>query len=155
VRAKLLLSFPDGLRMEEARDQFLAANGLSLEDYIAPTFTIGMFGVPFRLPSTRGRRRDVPLHDLHHVLTGFATDWPGEAEIGIWEIRTRCRSFAAYFLNGSAVMIGLFLCPRRVWQAFRTAKGKRNLYYDPAPYAALLQMTVGELRSLVGIESKE
>jgi hypothetical protein len=108
--------------MEEARDQFLAANGLSLEDYIAPTFTIGMFGVPFRLPSTRGRRRDVPLHDLHHVLTGFATDWPGEAEIGIWEI---------------------------------TAKGKRNLYYDPAPYAALLQMTVGELRSLVGIESKE
>jgi len=144
-------AFSDSLLMEEARNLYLAANGFSLRDYDASTFTIGFLGLSLKLPNTEGRKRVVPLHDLHHVLTGFGTDWVGEAEIGAWEIRAGCNSFIAYFLNGSAVIIGLFMSPRRVWRAFHAARGQLALYYDPAPYDHLMQMTVGELRKRLGI----
>jgi hypothetical protein len=143
--------YPDDLLVEQARDLYFAANGFSLRDYDAPTFTLGILGLSFKFPNTAGRKRIVPFHDLHHVLTGFATDWAGEAEIGAWELRAGCDNFAAYFLNAGGVVIGLFLCPRRLWRAFRAAKGQRTLYRDPLPYDRLLQMTVGELRKRLGM----
>jgi hypothetical protein len=144
-------SYSDTLVLKEARNLYLVANGFRIEDYTAPTFTIGILGRAFKFPNTAGRKRIVHLHDLHHVLTGFGTDWMGEAEIGAWELRAGCNSFIAYFLNGSGVIIGLFLSPRRVWHAFRAAKGQRTLYRDPIPYERLLQMTVGEVRKRLGI----
>jgi len=143
-----------GLLLEEARDRFLAANGLSLKDYASPTFSIGILGLTFKFPNTAERKRVVPLHDLHHVLTGYNTTWVGEAEIGAWELRAGCNTFTAYFLNGGGVIIGLFLSPRRVWRAFRAAKGQRTLYSDPLPYELLLQKTVTEVRQRLGIPSQ-
>jgi hypothetical protein len=125
--------------MQEACDLFLAANGFSVKDYVAPSFALGILGLRVKRPNTKGRQRDVPLHDIHHVLTGYATDWTGEAEIGAWEIRTGCRFFAAYFLNGSRVLLGLFLSPRRVWRAVSSARGKRNLYHDSLPYDRVME----------------
>ena len=137
--------------MREARDLYLAENGFSIRDYYAPMFTIAIFGLALKFPNTEAHKRAVPLHDLHHVLTGYGTDWIGEAEIGAWELRAGCNSFIVYFLNGSGVIIGLFISPRRVWRAFRAARGQRTLYNDPAPYERLLQMTVSELRKRLGI----
>jgi hypothetical protein len=85
------------------------------------------------------------------VLTGFGTDWIGEAEIGAWELRAGCNSFITYFLNGPGVIIGLFISPGRVWRALRAARGQRTLYRDPTPYERLLRMTVGELRARIAI----
>ena len=143
--------YTDDLLTQEARDLHFAANGFSIRNYEEPTFTIGIFGFSLKFPNTESRKRAVPLHDLHHVLTGYGTDWIGEAEIGAWELRGGCNSFITYFLNGSGVIIGLFLAPSRVWRAFRGARGQRTLYNDPVPYDQLLQMTVGELRNRVGI----
>jgi len=144
-------TYSDSLLMEKARNFYLAANGFSVRDYDASTFRIGILGMRLKLPNTAGRKRAIPLHDLHHVLTEYGTDWVGEAEIGAWELRAGCNSFITYYLNGWAVLIGLFISPGRVWRAFRAAKGQRTLYYDPAPYDRLLQMTVGELRRRLGI----
>jgi hypothetical protein len=146
--------YSDDLLMQEARDLHLAANGFNIHDYEARTFTIGIFGLALKFPNTEARKRAVPLHDLHHVLTGYGTDWIGEAEIGAWELRGGCNSFITYFLNGSGVIIGLLLGPRRVWRALLAARGQRTLYRDPAPYDHLLQMTVGELRTRLGIPQR-
>jgi len=143
--------YSDDLLMLEARDLHLAANGFSVRDYEAPRFTIGIFGLSLRFPNTEARKRAVPLHDLHHVLTGYGTDWIGEAEIGVWELRGGCNSFITYFLNGSGVVIGFFLAPHRVWRAFQAARGQRTLYNYPLPYDRLLQMAVGDLRKRLGI----
>jgi hypothetical protein len=137
--------------MREARDLYLAENGFNIRDYDAPTFTIPILGMPLKFPNTEAHKRAVPLHDLHHVLTGYGTDWIGEAEIGAWELRAGCNSFIVYFLNGSGVIIGLFISPRRVWRAFQAARGQSTLYNDPVPYKSLLEMTVGELRKRLGI----
>lgn len=144
-------AYPDSLLVGEARDLYFAANGFSIRDYEAPTFAIGILGLRLKLPNTRARKRAIPLHDLHHVLTGFGTDWIGEAEVGAWELRAGCNSFITYFLNGSGVIIGLFISPGRVWRALRAARGQRTLYRDPTPYERLLRMTVGELRARIGI----
>jgi hypothetical protein len=144
-------SYSENTNLKEARDLFLAANHLSVEEYTAPTFTIGVCGWQLKFPNTEGRKRAVPFHDLHHVLTGYETTWLGEAEIGAWELRAGCNSFITYYLNGSGVLIGLFLSPRCVWRAFRAAKGQHTLYLDSLPYERLLQMTVGEVRHRLGI----
>jgi hypothetical protein len=143
--------YPGTMVLREARDAYMAANGFKVEEYEAPTFTIGFWGVPVKFPNTKGRKRIVPFHDLHHVLTGFATDWAGEAEIGAWELRAGCTNFMAYYLNGGGVLIGLLLCPGRLWRAFRAAKGQHTLYRDGISYESVLQMTVGEARARLGI----
>jgi hypothetical protein len=148
---KPAIVYSDALVMEEARNLYFAANGFSIQDYGASTFTIGFWGVRVKFPNVEARKRVVPLHDLHHVLTGYGTDWIGEAEIGAWELRAGCNSWVAYFLNGSGVIIGLAFSPARVWRAFLEAKGQHTLYRDSADYGSLLAMTVGEIRKRLGI----
>lgn len=139
------------LGMLEARDRYLGENGLSVEGYTAPTFTLRFLGIPVTFPSTANRKRALPLHDMHHILTGYGTDWAGEAQIGAWELRAGCNSLVLYWLNGWGVVFGLFLAPVRTWRAFRSARGQLSLYRDPTPYASLLQMSVGELRARLKI----
>ena len=91
------------------------------------------------------------MHDFHHILTGYGTNWIGEAEIGAWELRAGCNSLVTYWLNGSGVVLGLFISPRRVWRAFRAARGQHTLYREAEQYAALLEMSVDALRRRLGI----
>jgi hypothetical protein len=137
--------------MMEARDRFLAENNFRVADYSAPTYTLKILGVPLKLPNTKAHQWATPLHDLHHVLTGYPTNWIGEAEIGAWELRAGCKTLVVYWLDLSGVVIGLLLSPARVWRAFRAAKGQRTLYRDPALCQSLPQMTVGEVRARLGI----
>lgn len=143
--------YSDSMCMKEARDLFLASNHLSVEGYSAPTFTLRVLGLPLKFPNTAARKRAVPLHDLHHVLTGYGTNWMGEAEIGAWELRAGCNSFITYFLNGGGVIIGMLLSPSRVWRAFRAAKGQHTLYLDSLSYERLLQMSIAEVRQRLRI----
>ena len=139
------------LRMREALDQYFKLNGFTAEGYTAPTFTLKLLGIPFTFPSTAGRKRALPLHDFHHILTGYGTDWVGEAEIGAWELRAGCKDLAAYVLNGGGVVIGLLLSPLRVWRAFRAARGQRTLYREAESYQEMLELTVATLRTRLGI----
>lgn len=139
------------LTMREALDLYFQRSGFDAASYTAPTFTLKFLGIPLTFPSTAGRKRALPLHDFHHILTGYGTDWIGEAEIGAWELRAGCKDLAAYVLNGGGVLIGLLLSPLRVWRAFRAARGQRTLYREPESYNRLLELTVGALREKLGI----
>jgi len=67
-------------------------------------------------------------------------------------LATGCRrSFVAWFLNGGAVAVGLFLWPRAVIRAFRRGwVTQTNLYHD-FDYESLLPLTVGALRERIGL----
>lgn len=144
-------AYPDALTIREARDRFLASNGFRIEDYSAPTFTVKFLRLPVRLPNTKAHQWATPLHDLHHILTGYRTNWIGEAEIAAWELRAGCKTLVVYWLNTSAAALGLFISPGRVWRAFLRAKGQRTLYQDQALYELASQMTIGEVRAQLGI----
>lgn len=101
----------------------------------------------FGFPNSAMRVRAVKLHDIHHIVTGYATNWRGEAEIGAWEIASGCgRYAAAWLLNFGGMAIGLLIAPRRTFRAFVRGRHSGNLYggeFDEA----LLTRRVGELRA--------
>jgi hypothetical protein len=93
----------------------------------------------------------VKLHDLHHVATGYATTFTGEAEIGAWEIGAGCgRYWAAWTLNLSAFGIGLWIAPRRMFRAFTRGRRSKSLY-QRAFGDDLLALSVGELRAQLAL----
>lgn len=141
----------DDRLVADARQRYFDANGFSEAAYGERWVTIPVGRLRVRLPSTAGRRRAIPLHDLHHVATGYDTSLVGEAEIGAWELAAGCHHHhAAKVYNGMAVATGLLLAPRRVLAAWRRGRRSRTLYvgeYSPA----LLQLRMSALRARLGL----
>src|SRR4051812_22952883 len=80
----------DRLTLSEARAAYLARNNLGDGGYDAPSVRVRFGLLVIDMPNTRARRRAVPLHDLHHALTGYSTDWRGECAISGWEVAAGC-----------------------------------------------------------------
>ncbi|HEY6190562.1 MAG TPA: hypothetical protein VIW80_23120 [Pyrinomonadaceae bacterium] len=129
------------------RDRYLAANSLSLESYTAPGFPVYVGRWPVRLPNPGL----LPLHDLHHVVTGFSTGLIGEAEISAYELRGGCRSVPVFILCVGAIFFGMFVAPARIYRAWKESRGARTLYRTSIPYDSLLEMSVVELRQHLGL----
>jgi hypothetical protein len=117
--------------LKEARARYFRENGFAEDGGDAARWVrIKLGPVPLSFPNTKGRRAALLPHDLHHVATGYATTLVGEAEIGAWELASGCRHFyAAWVLNAGAAVIGLFLAPRKVVEAFRRGRRCTNLYH--------------------------
>jgi hypothetical protein len=108
--------------------------------------------VPFAYPNTKGRKRLVAAHDLHHLLTGYGTDLLGEAELGAWELGTgvRDRSAVRYEVRVLGFMLPRF--PGRLRTAFVRGRHCRNLLGARLD-DALLSRTVAELRGDLGLDA--
>jgi len=146
---------PDpSLTLRAARDEYFRVNQFGADGGYGAAwvdFKLGPIAMPF--PNTDARRRAVRFHDLHHALTGYATDVRGEFEISAWEIGSGCAGYvAAWQLNLGGMVGGMFACPRRTWRAFVRGRNSRNLYresYDDA----LLGRRVDEARQALGIDA--
>lgn len=112
----------------QAVDDYMTENGFTIAEYTAKTVTLFAGPLSFRVPNPPARQRVVPLHDIHHVVTGYGTDVIGEGEQGIWELRAGCPGLVPIFLNALAATGAFFLSPRRVIRAFLSAKGAETLY---------------------------
>jgi hypothetical protein len=109
--------------------------------------------IPFAFPNSAGRRRIAPAHDLHHVLTGYATDLTGEGEIGAWEIGAGVRDRTALQLELRVLGFVLAFAPRRLFRAFVRGRRSRHLLEQPVRDEAFLGRSVAELRRELGIPS--
>src|SRR5215472_240943 len=152
----MIQSGTSSMSIREARELYFKRNSFSVAAYSAPTFTLKFLGIPVTFPSTTNRKRALPLHDLHHILTGYGTDWIGEAEIAAWELRAGGRSLArfgmvVYWLDGSGVILGMLMSPRRIWLAFRAARAQRTLFSETETFDTLLALSVEGLRRKLGI----
>lgn len=144
------MDYDPKLTLQQARGEYFRANGFGADGGYDATwvdFKLGPF--PFPFPNTPSRLRAVRYHDLHHVLTGYATDYPGELEISAWEIAAGCKRFgAAWVLNLGGLTGGLFMIPRRTFRAFLRGTRCDTLYgrdFDP-----LLSLTVATARGETG-----
>jgi len=129
-----------------ARNQFLRRYNLE-DTYSDEGFLLhfGRFKVRTMNPGL------LPVHDLHHVATGFGSGLVGEAEISAFELRAGWGTPFILTLCLGAVAIGMILSPRRVIHAWRASRGARSLYRMEMPYDRLLAMPVGELRRLMSL----
>ncbi|PRQ04245.1 hypothetical protein ENSA5_08940 [Enhygromyxa salina] len=139
--------------MLDARTRYFELNGFGPDGgYSAAWVQVEIGSIPLRIPNTASRVRAVRYHDLHHIVTGYATDMKGESEISAWELASNCRDFyAAWVLNGAAFAYGLLVCPRRVRAAFIRGCHTRNLY-DRDFNDALLGRTVAKLRAELALD---
>lgn len=145
---------PPSMTVRDALHSYLAENGFDTAAYTADTFEIEPFGRTYSFPNSADRKKAIPLHDLHHVATGYGTNLVGEAEVGMWELRAGCRTPVVYLLNTIAMSGGLFLAPLRMWRTFRDARRSLSLYRQPHEYEELLNLTLGELRARMGIPAE-
>ena len=106
--------------------------------------------IPFAYPNTKGRKRLVLAHDLHHLLAGYGTDLVGEAEMGAWELGTgmRDRSAVRYAIRVFGFMLPRF--PTRLRTAFVRGRHCRNLLGARLD-DAMLSRTVADLREELGL----
>jgi hypothetical protein len=140
----------------EARAEYFARNGFSTASYQDRWVRLRLFGIPIVFPNVRSRRRAIPFHDIHHVVTGYGTDPRGEAEIGAWEIAAtlpdRGIEFAAaWVLNSAMFAIGMFIAPRRVYRAFVRGCHCTSLY-RLGWSDQLLARDVAGLRAELGVD---
>ena len=139
--------------LREARLRYFEQNGFGPtggyeEDWVHFTF----FSIPFPIPNTKGRKRVVGRHDLHHILTGYGTDMAGEMDIGAWEVGAGCnREATAWLLNLGMMGLGAFVAPRRTARAFLRGRRARSLY-DGRPEADYLDRSVADVRCEVGLD---
>jgi hypothetical protein len=132
--------------LREMRDRYLHEAGLGDGGYDDGWVRVMLGPIPIVFPNTAGRKRVVPIHDLHHALTGYRSDWTGESEIAAWELATGCRTHvAAWFLNLSVLALGVLVAPRRTFRAFLRGRHTANLYGDVAN-DTLLARTVDDVR---------
>lgn len=78
-----------------ARDVYFRDNGFSAAGYTDRWAKVKLGRLPVVFPNIAARRAALPLHDLHHVATGYATTFTGEAEIGAWEIGAGCGRYGS------------------------------------------------------------
>jgi hypothetical protein len=141
------------MMVRDARAAYFSENGFSEASY-RDRFTripLGPISLPMWNPPSR--QRAVAFHDLHHVATGYATTWRGEAEIGAWEIGASCGKFAAAWLyDASAMAFGVAVCPRRTFRAFVRGRHARSLYVGQRSVDELLEVTVDDLRASLALD---
>ena len=134
-------------KVRVGRDRYLAQNNLNLSSYTARKFPVYFFKWPIWVPNPGY----LPVHDLHHVVTGYSTGLIGEAEISAYELRGGCGSVMIFILCVGAILLAAFVAPKRIWKAWRNSRGAQNLYRTDIPYESLLDMSIGDLRQHLGL----
>ncbi len=144
-----LVSVNSGCSLREALAQHLATSGLPPDAGDSQPFAIvKLFYLPYPIPNTPSRKRAVRIHDLNHLVSGYATDRIGELEISAWELASGgCRDYlAAWVLDLAGLLGGLLVAPRRTLRAFWTGARQQNLY--PFEYQELLSLSVADARRM-------
>lgn len=141
------------LTLLQARERYFDENGFGKDGgYSDRWVKLELGPLPFAIPNTASRVRAVRFHDLHHILTGYRTDWPGECAISAWEIGGGCADhWAAWGLNLSGMGMGLLFMSRAVIRAFYRGRHTGNLYrasFDDT----LLSRTVEDMKQALRVD---
>lgn len=143
------------MTVHDARSRYYEINGFGADGGDSLKWVpLKIFGLTVYIPNTEGRRRAVRVHDLHHVVTGYQTNWRGEAEIAAWELASGCwRWPTAFVLNLGGLALGAMIAPRRVARAWARGRKTRNLYSERGDAIdRVLSRPVGEVRATLGLD---
>jgi hypothetical protein len=114
-------------------------------------FVVKILGVPFVNYNSMARVDAAKIHDVHHAVTGFKTNFRGETQIGAWEVASSCGGFyAAWALNLIAVSMGIFVWPKIVWEAFLLGRHTKNFYKTGVP-ERVFDSEVSDIRRELGL----
>lgn len=156
LQTQLSQPYPASWTVTRALDTYLAENGFTKDEYDKKVIELTFWWFTFPFPNPPSRHMAIRLHDLHHVVTGYGTDPTGEGEISAFELRRGIGVFSL-FVQGIVffgTLLGFAHSPRRTLAAWRAAHTPEGIGLQPATperYAELMQLTVGELRTVFGV----
>ena len=106
----------------------------------------GFFSIP--IPNSESRRKNVYLHDVNHILTGYDTSWKGESAVSAWEVASGGWGilYIPWLLTLWAMGLGVVFYPGSVWQAFKRGRITLNAYTSGLRKEELFRLTVRELK---------
>jgi len=85
--------------------------------------------VRLAMPNFGWRSKALPLHDLHHLLTGYPCSPSGEFEMAAWEFAAgRYPHPLATTFCLPLVGMGALIRPRRTFSAFVRGRASKTLY---------------------------
>lgn len=134
--------------VRQARALYYANNNLPPDGGRAASWWAPLRFGRFRMPlyNFAWRRRALPYHDLHHVITGYACSPSGEFQMAAWEFAAgRFRSVYSTLFCLPLVGLGACLCPRQTYRAFLRGRRSASLYSQPIT-DTLLDLPLAELR---------
>ena len=137
--------------VRDAVDRYMEENGFTRSEYAAKTVPVKVGPITFQLPNGPARQKAIPLHDIHHAVTGYGTDLIGEAEIAVWELRGGCTNAFLWAINLAGFVAGLFISPRRLLVAFKRARNAKTLYSLGLTPEEVGDMKLEALRAKLGI----
>lgn len=125
-----------GTTLREALTAYLTEKGIrSKEDppdqlYKDDWFRFYAGHRSFRILRLGGAIRSIAVHDAHHMLTGYATDMRGEAELTGWELASGgCgRHWVMWIDRMIAIPMLMLFFPRASLHAIKRGRKERNLY---------------------------
>lgn len=123
----------EGMTLAEARISFKIENGLPADGgYAARRWSMRLGDVRVWLPNFKWRQRAVPIHDLHHIVTGLPCTPAGEMQVAAWEFAAGRfpHPYATLFCL-PLVAVGAVLHPRLTFAAFVLGRHSRTLYATP------------------------
>jgi hypothetical protein len=135
--------------VREAQARFYVVNELARAgDSSARYWILKFAGLSLPVPNFAWRRKALPLHDLHHLLTGYPCSPSGEFEMAAWEFAAgRYRNVFATAFCLPLVGIGGIACPRRTFRAFVRGRASRTLYAQGEPGSEVLDGPLDALRN--------
>lgn len=113
---------------------------------------VGKLRIPF--PNTASRKKALLFHDVHHIATGYESNWKGECETGAWEISTGCGNYiAAWVLDFGALALGGVMYPVATFKAF--VRGQRTLNFYKSGYTRqqLMNMKIAEAQTILKLDA--
>ena len=140
--------------LREALALHYRANGLPPDGgRLGATWTIRFGGRALRLSNFGWRREALPLHDAHHLLTGYPCTLAGELEMAAWEFSAgRFRHIGATLFCLPLIGAGFLVLPQRAYAAFVRGRLSRSLYAAGAP-AAIMETRIAVLRAMLSASS--
>ena len=144
------------MTLRAARAVYFERNGLPPDGgYSERWVKLTRNRIPLHFLNTPPRKRAVPYHDLHHILTGYDTSFTGEGEISAWELAAGTSPhWMALLLDLVGMALGLLIAPRRTLRAFVRGRRSRSLYRE-ALSEELLSTSIGAMRTRLGIPETE
>lgn len=130
------------MRLHYAKGDFPIDGGCAAERWTL--FKLG--SLAFRLGNFQWRKRALPFHDLHHVLTNYPCTVTGEFQMAAWEFAAgRFPSTLSTLFCLPLIGAGAVATPTRSFAAFVRGRRSSTLYATPLT-PDLLGSSVEELR---------
>ncbi len=137
------------MKIQEALSAFYEANQFGDDGGESSNWAwlkMGPITIPMYNPESR--KQVLFLHDIHHLITGYGTDWRGESSVSAWEIATGGWGNRIYIwlIIFGAFIVGLFRFPRLSMEAFARGLRTKGLIQMNLPKQELLKSTIEELQ---------